>query len=84
MSYIYIVECRDGTFYTGWTMNIEKRLAMHNAGKGAKYTRARLPVKLLYKECFATPKEAMQREYAVKQMTRKQKESLIACGEGLT
>lgn len=77
MNYTYIVECKDGTFYTGWTNNIEKRVRDHNSGKGAKYTRARKPVTLVYYESFETKAEAMRREYAIKQMNRIQKERLI-------
>ena len=77
MNYTYILRCRDGTFYTGWTNNLEKRLNCHNAGKGAKYTKARLPVELAYFETFQTKKEAMQREWEIKKMTRKEKIELI-------
>ena len=71
MNYTYIVECGDGSLYTGWTNNLEKRIQAHNAGKGAKYTKSRLPVKLVYSE------EAMSREYAIKHMKRKEKLQLI-------
>lgn len=64
MNYTYIVECKDGTLYTGWTNNLEKRIADHNSGKGAKYTRARKPVTLVYYETFEAKEEAMKREYA--------------------
>lgn len=77
LNYMYIVECSDGTLYTGWTNNLEKRLKMHNSGKGAKYTRARLPVVLKYYESFRTKEEAMSREYEVKHLTRKEKQKLI-------
>ncbi len=77
MNYTYIVECRDGTLYTGWTTDIEKRIEAHNAGKGAKYTYSRRPVVLRYFECFHTKEEAMRREYEIKQMTRKEKQKLI-------
>lgn len=77
MNYAYILECKDGTYYTGWTNNLEKRLKDHNEGKGAKYTRARRPVVLAYYEEFETKEEAMQREYAIKQMKRSQKAALI-------
>ena len=78
MNYTYILECKDGTFYTGWTNNFEKRLKDHNAGKGAKYTKARLPVTLVYHEEFQTKEEAMRREYAIKHMTRTKKSKLIS------
>ena len=77
MNYTYIVRCRDNTFYTGWTTNIEKRIEVHNSGKGAKYTKSRRPVELVYFEEFNTKEEAMRREYEIKQMTRKKKEKLI-------
>ena len=77
MNYTYILRCNDNTLYTGWTNNLEKRLEAHNAGKGAKYTKARLPVELVYYEQFETKEAAMKREYAIKQMTRAQKEKLI-------
>ena len=64
MNYTYIVKCSDETYYTGWTNNLEKRIQTHNAGKGAKYTKVRRPVELVYYEKFATKEEAMQREYA--------------------
>lgn len=73
----YILQCSDGTLYTGWTNNLEKRLEQHNAGKGAKYTRGRGPVKLLYQEVHETKQEAMQREAWIKKLTRKEKEALI-------
>lgn len=76
-NYVYILECRDGTYYTGWTTCLERRLEMHNSGKGAKYTRSRGPVKLIYYEQFETKEEAMSREYAIKQLTRKEKERLM-------
>ena len=77
LNYTYILECKDGTYYTGWTNNLEKRLKDHNEGRGAKYTKARLPVSLIYYEEFQTKEEAMRREYAIKHMTRSEKEKLI-------
>ena len=76
--YVYILSCGDGTFYTGWTTDLEKRVKVHNQGKGAKYTRSRLPVKLLYSEKYSEKGEAMRREAASKKLTRRQKEMLIA------
>ena len=73
----YILQCSDGTLYTGWTNNLEKRLERHNAGQGAKYTRGRGPVKLMYMEEHETREEAMQREAWIKKLTRKEKEALI-------
>lgn len=77
MNYTYILKCCDGSLYTGWTNNLEKRVADHNAGKGAKYTKARRPVVLAYYEMFETKEEAMRREYAVKHMKRSEKLKLI-------
>lgn len=77
MNYVYIVECSDGTYYTGWTNNLEKRIDMHSKGIGAKYTRGRGPVKLIYKEEFDDKKYAMRREYEIKQLTRNEKQNLI-------
>ena len=78
MNYTYIVECADGTLYTGWTTNVQKRVKAHNEEKsGAKYTKAKRPVKLVYYEGYDTKEAAMRREYAIKQLTRKQKLELI-------
>lgn len=77
MNYVYMLECSDGSLYTGWTNNLEKRIAAHNNGKGAKYTRVRLPVKLVYYEEYEDKIEAMKREYAIKRLTRKEKINLI-------
>jgi putative endonuclease len=68
-----MLRCSDGSFYTGWTTDLEARVATHNAGKGAKYTRARLPVELVYYEAFATKQEAMSREWHLKRLTHAQK-----------
>lgn len=78
MNYTYIVECKDGTLYTGWTNNLEKRLEAHNSGKGAKYTKTRRPVKIVYTEMFETKEEAMSREFAIKRLSRQQKMNLIS------
>ena len=77
MAFTYILECADGTLYTGWTTDIEKRLLVHNEGRGAKYTRARLPVKLAYMEKLQTNQLARQRECAIKKLTRNEKLNLI-------
>ena len=69
----YILLCADGTLYTGWTNDIEKRLAAHNAGRGAKYTRGRRPVTLRYSEVGASKSEAMSREAAIKKLSREEK-----------
>ena len=77
MNYTYIVKCSDGTFYTGWTNDLTRRMEAHNQGSGAKYTKARRPVTLIYYETFETKEEAMKREYAIKRLSRKEKEELI-------
>lgn len=77
MNYTYILECSDKSLYTGWTTDLKRRLAMHNQGKGAKYTLSRRPVKLVYFEEFVTKEEAMKREYAIKQLSRQEKLKLI-------
>lgn len=77
MYYVYMLRCGDGTLYTGYTDHLERRLAVHNAGKGAKYTRSRLPVELVYWETFSNKSSALRREYAIKQLPRKEKLALI-------
>jgi len=77
MQYIYVLECADNSLYTGYTNDLNNRLKVHNQGKGSKYTRVRLPVKLVYSEKFENKSDALKREYKIKQMTRKQKEVLI-------
>ncbi len=76
-NYTYILRCADGSLYTGWTNDLDRRLAAHNAGTGAKYTRSRRPVELVYCETFATKEEAMARERAIKGLTRAEKLALI-------
>ena len=76
-NYTYIVKCSDETLYTGWTNNLKKRLEAHNSGKGAKYTKNRRPVELVYFEEYDTKQEAMKREYAIKQLSRQKKLALI-------
>ena len=83
MNYTYILRCADGSLYTGWTNDLEKRLKAHNSGRGAKYTRARRPVELVWYEAFADKIAAQRREYAVKQLTRAEKLQLIEL-EGTT
>ncbi len=83
MNYTYLVRCADGSLYCGWTNRLEERVRAHNEGKGAKYTKSRRPVELVYYEAFATKEEAMRREAAIKQMTRKEKLALFSgkiCG----
>ena len=77
MNFTYIVRCSDGTLYAGWTNHLEKRMKAHNNGSGAKYTRTRRPVELVYYEEFETKEEAMRREYAIKQLSRQEKLKLI-------
>ncbi len=77
MNYTYILQCGDGTLYTGWTNNLERRVAAHRAGRGGKYTRSHLPVRLVYHEVLDTREAAMARERAIKAMTRAEKLALI-------
>jgi putative endonuclease len=76
-AYVYILECADTTFYIGWTVDLAARLKQHNTGKGAKYTRGRLPVTLVYSETLPSANEARKREVALKKLTRPQKLALI-------
>lgn len=76
-AYTYLLRCGDGSLYTGWTNNLEKRVAAHSAGRGAKYTKTHLPVELAYYEEFETQHEAMQREAAIKRLTKQEKEELV-------
>ena len=76
-NYTYILKCADDTLYCGWTNDLEKRLAAHNSGTAAKYTRTRRPVKLVYYEEFETKQEAMSREFHIKRMSRLEKLELI-------
>ena len=75
--YLYVLECADGTWYTGYTVDVAERVRAHNAGAGAKYTRSRLPVRLLAQAAYATKHEAMSAEYRFKRLTRRQKERLV-------
>ena len=75
--YVYVVECNDGTYYTGYTTDVERRITEHNDGTGARYTRGRRPVELVHVESFDTQSDAMQREYAIKQLRRSAKETLV-------
>ena len=76
--YAYMLRCKDNSIYSGYTVNLEKRLQAHNSGKGAKYTRPRLPVELVYTETFETKEEAMRREAAIKKLSKERKELLVA------
>ena len=73
MNFCYVLRCADGSLYTGWTKDLEQRLQTHNAGRGGKYTRSRLPVELVYREEFETKEEAMSREWHLKRLTRQEK-----------
>lgn len=75
---VYLVRCKDGTLYTGCTNNLPHRLSAHNEGKGAKYTRARRPVVLVYQESCESRSAALKREAAIKRLTRAEKEALVA------
>ena len=78
MWYLYILQCGDGTLYTGITTDVEKRLEAHRSGKGAKYTRGRAPLELLYREPCGTHSDALKRELEIKALSREKKEALIA------
>ena len=75
--YVYMLRCSDGSLYTGYTDDVDRRLACHSSGKGAKYTRSRLPVALVYSEECADKSAALKREYAIKRLTKAQKEAII-------
>ncbi len=77
MNYVYILRCRDDSLYTGWTNDLEKRLAAHNAGTGSKYTRARRPVSLVYLEELDSKSQALRREAQIKTLSRAEKLALI-------
>lgn len=78
MNYVYMLRCRDGSLYTGWTNNLEKRLKAHNSGTASKYTRTRLPAELVYFEEWESKEAAMSREWHIKRLTREEKLKLIA------
>ena len=75
--FVYMLRCRDGSLYTGYTDDIERRFAVHQSGKGAKYTRSRLPVELVYQECLPDKSAALKREAAIKKLSRQQKLQMI-------
>jgi putative endonuclease len=79
--YTYVLQCSDGSFYTGYTTDVERRVCEHDAGDGAKYTRGRTPVELVHVERFESKSAAMSREYEVKQLSRDEKERLVE-GDG--
>ena len=76
-AYVYILECKDNTYYTGYTTNVKHRLKMHNLGRGAKYTRSRRPCRLVYYKACESKSKALKLEYKIKQMSRKEKSELI-------
>lgn len=80
-AFVYILRCKDGSLYTGWTNDLQHRLAAHKAGKGAKYTRGRAPLTLVYTEEFADKVSAMKREYYIKQLSRIEKLALCCAWE---
>ena len=80
-AYVYIVECADGTFYTGWAKDVAARVRVHNAGRGARYTRARRPVRLRYWEECPDRAAAMRRELEIKHLSRARKQALMECLE---
>ena len=79
---MYVIECADGTLYTGYTTDVERRVAEHDAGQGAKYTRGRTPVTLRHVESFGSRSAAMSREHAIKSLTRAEKQALIEAADG--
>jgi putative endonuclease len=81
--YVYVLECADGTYYTGYTTDVARRVAEHDAGEGAKYTRGRTPVDLVHVESYETRSAAMSREYALKQLPRADKRHLVTSEAGL-
>lgn len=79
---VYILKCEDGSYYTGYTTDMEKRLSAHQSGKGAKYTRSHKPIEIIHEEIFPDKSSALKREYEIKQLTREQKEILVKGGGG--
>ena len=77
-NFVYIVECSDGTLYTGWANHLEERIKAHNEGRGAKYTKSRRPVELVWYRSFPTKEEAMREEWRIKHLTREQKIVLLS------
>jgi len=77
LPYVYMLRCADNTYYTGWTTDVEKRLIMHNTGKGSRYTRSRMPVSLVYVEELADKSDALKREHQIKKMKRSDKDTLV-------
>lgn len=84
MNWVYILRCADDTLYCGWTNDLDHRLKTHNSGKGAKYTRSRLPVELVYSEALESPSAALHRECEIKKLSRREKMELIEKGKKST
>ena len=84
MNYVYLLRCADGSLYCGWTTDLEARIEAHNSGQGAKYTRSRLPVKLVYHEAYEDRHEALSREWHLKRMGKQAKEKLVSGAAGQT
>lgn len=84
MHHVYIVRCADGTLYTGYAIDPHEREKVHNTGRGARYTASRLPVELIYSECYESKSDALKREHALKQLKRDEKEALIAASRSPT
>lgn len=80
MNWVYMLRCADGSLYTGWTNDLQRRFAAHSSGKGGKYTRTRLPVELVYTEECETKQQAMSREWQIKQLSREDKLKLVEKG----
>ena len=78
MNYVYLLRCADGSLYCGWTTDLEARLAAHSSGRGAKYTRSKLPVKLVWSEAYEDRHEALSREWHIKRMSHAEKERMVA------
>lgn len=81
--YVYMLRCRDNSLYTGYTDDVKRRESVHNTGKGAKYTKSRLPVKLVYWEVFEEKSQALKREYAIKRLSKQEKEDMITNKESV-
>ena len=82
MNYVYLLRCADGSLYCGWTKDLKSRVDAHNEGKGAKYTRSRRPVVLVYSEAYEDLHDTLSREWHIKQLPKAKKEALILAGEG--
>ncbi len=79
MHYVYIIECSDGSYYTGYTTDVQRRLKVHNAGKGSRITRSKLPATLVHQEAYRSKGKALRREAEIKSWSRAKKEGLVLC-----